>query len=161
MTLRKHKNKLDYGSQYFYNEFKKRNKDSIVTQKIYTLILKTLFELVVKKIVTKAYRFSFPGIGLFYLIRVKQKIKKDPKTGKVRLQSSVNWPETKRIGKKVYYMNDNTDRNVYKICWDKTIIHFVNKSFYTFEYNKKHKQFLNEAIKASDKLLNAYLPWYQ
>ena len=165
--LRQHKNKVDYGSQYFYVDFKSQSTGLDISQKEYTNIIKTFFELAVQKMINEAYRFLFPGIGLFYLIRLKQKIRKT-KDGGIKVGASINWPETKKLiaktgdkTQKVYYLNDHTDRHIYKITWDKRRIDFVNKKFYTFAINKKHRQSLKDAIVSSDKPLNAYEQWYQ
>jgi len=164
---RNHKNKVDYGSMYFYREFLKYYKELKIPQKTYTLILKTFFELVIKKIISETYRFFFPGLGLFYLIKEEQKIKKD-KLGNIKLQASINWPETKKLikktgdkTKKVYYINDHSHRYIYKITWDKRKVEFINKNFYTFIINKKHRQYLFNKIINSIKPLNSYAPWYQ
>ena len=165
---REHRNKIDFSTMYFYREFLKQKPDNVeVTQKTYTLILKTLFNLALEKIVTEAYRLIFPSLGLFYLIRKKQHIYKCA-DGKYKPQASVNWPETKKLiektgdkTRKVYYLNDHTDRNIYKVVWDRTRMSFLNKNFYIFVINKKHRQYLNKMIMSSDKPLNAYDLWFQ
>ena len=164
---RTHKNKLDYGAMYFYREFLKKYRSLNVSQATFTLIIKTFFTLVVKKIVTEAYRFHFPGLGLFYLVKRKQNIITD-KNGKVRIAGTINWPATKELikktgdkTKKVYYLNDHTDRHVYQIHWDKSKMDFVNKRLYTFIRAKSTKQFLNTKIMDSIIPLNAYKLWFQ
>lgn len=170
MIQRYHNNKVDYGTQYFYREYLKdanlRDKEKI-TQKLYALILKTFFQLVIDKIVHETYRFFFPGIGLFYLIRTKNQIKKN-KNGSIYVQAATNWPATKELRiktgdptKRVYYLNDHTNGHIYHITWDKTQIHFVNKNFYKFVLNRKHKLTLAKIIKESDSFLNAYESWYK
>ena len=165
--LRNHRNKVDYDTKYYYREFQKLHKDIDISQKDYTNVLKTFFQVVVEKIVNEAYRFKLPGIGLFYLCRERQepRINKD---GTVRFRGSINWPETKKLiaktgdkTKRVYYMNDHTDKNIYSISMDKRQINFKNKSFYTFKINKKHRQYLQQAVLSAIKPLNAYKLWYR
>lgn len=158
---RLHKNKVDYNSHYFWRQFNIRHRDNItVGMPMYSLILKTFFDIVIKKIITEMYQFKFPNIGLFYLIKQKQKLCKD-KNGKLVVHASVNWPETKKAGKKIYYLNPHTNRYVYKISWDKSVIDFLNKRFYSFRLQTKHKQYLHSVIMNAEKPLNAYIPWYQ
>jgi nucleoid DNA-binding protein len=165
--LRNHKNKIDYDTKYYYREFRKLHKDLEVSQKEYTNVLQTFFQIVIEKIVHEAYRFKLPGIGLFYLSREKQttRINKD---GTIKFKGTVNWPATKELinktgdkTKRVYYMNDHTDRNIYSIAMDKREINFKNKSFYVFRINKKHKQYLQQSILSAIKPLNAYKLWYR
>lgn len=165
--LRHHLNKLDFVSQDFFKMFKRRNKTSDITMPTYTLIIRTFFELAVTKIINDAFRLKLPQFGLFYLVKTKQKIGKD-KAGKVRVYGSINWKATKELiketgdkSRKVYYLNDHTNRHVYTILWDKYMVDFTNKTFYTFAINKKHRQALNYAILNSDKPLNAYEIWYR
>jgi hypothetical protein len=166
MMLREHKNKVDYKTRYFYNEFKKVHSGLDLTEVQFTTILKTFFNVLVEKIVKEAFRLKITSIGSFYLVKIKQKIYKN-KEGKAKIDSSINWPATKELikltgdkTKKVYYINDHTNRFVYRITWDKYMVDFVNKTYYTFIINKKHRQFLNNAILTSDKQLNAYEEWY-
>ena len=163
---RHHNNKIDYNTQYFYRDFLKQHTGLKISQETYTLILKTLFELVVHKIIHEAYRFLFPGIGIFYLVRRKQKLKKN-KDGSISIYAPINWVETKKLiaktgdkSKKVYHLNDHTDRHIYEIIWDKKRIQFRNKFFYIFAINRKHKQALKNAIFDSDVPLNAYESTY-
>ncbi len=163
---RQHQNKIDFGSLYFYREFLKLHKDLAITEQTYTKILKTFFHIVVRRIVLDAYRFIFPSIGELYLVKEKQKIIKD-KEGKIKSAGSIDWPETKRLikktgdkTKKVYYLNDHTDRHIYTIVWRKNL-RLTNKSFYTFNINTKHKQYLHDKILESVKPLNAFSPWSQ
>jgi len=163
---RKHKNKIDYNTMFFYREFMKEHRSLELSQRDYTNILKTFFTLIVTNIVEESFRFLFPRIGLFYLIRRKQKIVKG-KDGKPRMDGAINWPETKALRKKtesktrkVYYLNDHSNRWIYSLMWDRGGKDFTNKKYYKFIINKKHRQYMHKII-MSGKLLNAFKLWYQ
>lgn len=162
---RHHKNKIDYTLRYFYKEYlksiKTKYKKSAIPETLYSKILTTFFTLAIHKIINEAYRLVLPKLGLIYLTKEKQKITKNKKTGKIHLQSSVNWVETKKTGKKVYYMNDHTNKHIYRIRWDKNSTNFINSTFYNFKIYRRFNQNLFHAIMNSYKPLNAFKPWYQ
>lgn len=160
---RKHKHKIDFKTSYFYWHYKSRNKEVAFDQKKYTLILTTFFNIVRRKIINEMFRFYFPGIGYFYLIKRKQKSRIKP-DGELLVDARVNWPETKKLWKnttdrtkKVRYLNDHTFGFLYKLYWLKKNNNFTNRSFYSFIPSKEFRQQLSKTLLIADKPLDAYI----
>lgn len=160
---REHKNKIDYTSADYYLNFKSLYPEIKLSQLQHSKIIFTFFRIVVRKIVLEMYRFSFTGLGLFYLTKKKYKIKLD-ENGKLIDRIPINWPETKRIRqltgdktKKVIYLNNNTNGDIYKLKWFKGNMRFINKSYYSFIPATDVRRFINKSILSNIKPLNAYV----
>lgn len=158
-----HKYKADFRAGDFYYIYKSERHNGEVTQKEYTKILKMFFNIVLRKMILDLFKFNFPGLGYFYIIKRKQVHKVDS-DGKLKVDAVVNWIATNKLQKKtgdkskfVYYLNEHTFNNIYRFKWDKTKYHFVNKKFYSFSRSRNAKQILFKYIKSNLKPLNAYM----
>lgn len=159
---RVHKNKIDYDCADFYENFKVMNADLNITQKLHTQIIKTFMKIATRKIVLEMYRLTFPGLGLFYMVKNKCSIKKR-NDGTLSIQATTDWKATKEVrektgnnSKKVVYLNDHTNGYIYRIKWNKHHIGFVNRQFYSFIAATAVKQYMFKEISSSIKPLNAY-----
>ena len=61
--------------------------------------------------------------------------------GKVKMYASVNWQESKKQGKKIFYMNDETDGYTYGYVWLKTLAYlkYPGTRILTATRDAKHK----------------------
>jgi len=160
---RVHRHKIDFITNHFYYHYKSRHPESRFTRKQYTSILKMFFELVKSKIINEMFRFKFPGIGQFYLVKRKQESRIN-KEGKLVIDARINWPATKEIWaktgdttKRIRYLNEHTFGFLYKILWNKKTNHFINKKFYSFIPSRSFKQQLSKNLLKADKPLDAYI----
>ncbi len=158
-----HKHRIDFNANDYYYHYKARHKNSTFTQKQYSLILTTFFSLVKEKIINSMFRFTFPGVGDFYLVKRKQVNKIDDQ-GKLIIDASINWPATKKLWektkdktKKVRYLNEHTFGFLYKLYWDRKRYNFINRRFYSFIPAREFKQRLSKTLYTVDKPLDAYI----
>jgi len=115
------------------------------------------------KIIDEMFRFKFPGLGVFYLVKRKQESRINEE-GKLLIDARTNWPATKELwaktgdkSKRIRYLNEHTFGYLYKIFWDKKNINFANKKFYSFIPATVFKQQLAKSLINGDKPLDAYV----
>lgn len=159
---RLHRNKIDYDSADYYENFKQLNPEIAITQATHTKILKTFSNIIIKKIVLEMFRFPITGMGQIYLIKKKVKVERDTE-GKLIIKAATNWKETRKIRsitgdktKKVVYLNEHTNGYIYQVKWDKGGKGFTNRTFYAFKPSRNFQMFITQAIKSNVKPLNAY-----
>jgi hypothetical protein len=148
----------------YYKNFRDLNPEIDINQKMHTKILKTFFSIVVTKMIHSMFKFSFPGLGSFYITKEPPKmIQKED--GTIKVLAPINWPETMKVRKltgdntkKVVYLNNHTHSYIYKFKWDKYAVAFVNKAYYSFIAATSVKNELKNALNDSIKPLNAYMP---
>lgn len=160
---RKHNNNCDYRSQHYAKKFKEINPSISITEPLHTKIIITFFSIVFRKIVNDMYKFHFPGLGYFYLVKNKQEVKVDD-NGVAYISTATNWKETNKIRKQtgdntieIKYTNEHTNGYVYSIYWDKKNMVFVNKRFYSFILKQPLQRYLAKIILSNTKPLNAYI----
>lgn len=111
-----------------------------------------LFQEILHEIVVSGYIFDVPhGLGSIYVYKNKTKVYTNKKGNLVKLRP-IDWIETKKQGKRVYYENRHSDEYVYKIKWDKSHKHFKNKSFYLFEPSRGFKRYITFKKKENPQL---------
>lgn len=162
---RVHRNKIDFKCANYYEYYKSIcTPEDLITQALHTKILKIFAKIIMRKIVHEMYKFRIPGLGLFYLTKVKIKIKEN-EAGEIELNAPVNWPETRKVRaltgddtRRVVYLNDHTNGYVYKVRWKRRTMKFINKDFYSFIAATEFRKFVSNSIKESIKPLNAYAP---
>jgi hypothetical protein len=147
----------------YYRNYIRRFPNTEVNQALHTKILKTFFAIIVRKVINEMFRFEFPGLGMFYIIKYKYKLETDS-NGKLISKNPTNWYETKKVRsitgdktKKVVYLNEHTYGYTYKIKWDKRKFRFVNRSYYSFITSRELKRTIASVIKSNIKPLNAYV----
>ena len=159
---RKHRNKLDFNCQDYHENYISVTHDTTLTRALHTKVLKTFASVVMEKIVLEMYRFTFPHLGKFYMVKRKIKVEQT-EDGKLNVKAPTNWKETKRVQKVtgdrrriVVYLNEHTNGYIYRMRWDKLGYNFVNKSFYTFVSTANLRHYMTKQINGSIKPLNAY-----
>jgi hypothetical protein len=162
---RVHKNKTDFRCADYYNYYKRKVEafpELHVTQALHTKILDTFARVIIRKIVNEMFKFRIPGLGCFYLKKVKIKIR-ETEDGDIQSTAPVNWAETNKVRaltgdetKRVVFLNDHTNGYVYRVRWYKTTSIFVNKEFYSFILATKARKYISNCIRENVKPLNAY-----
>lgn len=121
--------------------------------KAYRTIIKLLFTKIFKEIVLEGYIFHFRHLGKFSCIKYLPKIKQK-EDGTIITNKPVNFPATFKARREtgnnklfVYFDNRETGGYTFKVLWDKTRAHFVNKNSYVLKLEKDLKKWFNEQIK--------------
>lgn len=110
----------------------------IIQKKQFVKILKRFNKLVIDKVL-EAEEVKIPIIGTLRVQKIKQNYKKE--------KLKVDWAETKRLGKRIYHLNEDRGGYYYAYKWRKNKIHGI--SYYSFipaKYTVKRRlpKFLKE-----------------
>lgn len=140
MTYKKSKHHLcytirDFGKLYL-KDMKSAGKreEEIIPQVTYRNLMKDFFKLLAIEIIRSAYFFRIPyHLGLIRIRKFKTK---------VGSPGSINWKETRRLGKHVYHTNKHTDGYYFRWRWMKSSIHaaFRNSNYYHFRVTETRKE---------------------
>lgn len=63
---------------------------------------------------------------------------------------SIDWKESKRLGKWVRHINDHTSGFKYRFFWSKRTCMVVNKEFYRLVFTRANKRLLAKVIKSGN-----------
>lgn len=153
---RKHFIKSDYGSDDYYNYFKKNNKNDPITRKQFGEILKEFNSHLRDRISSKGAGIIFPArIGRVELRKTKTEVKVDEE-GKIVNNLPTNWkatrelwrsnPEAKNKSIKIKFTNEHTGGYTFKVSYLKSKAAFKNKSIYKARFNRTLKRNLSKSI---------------
>lgn len=142
---------LDYYS-YFRKNFKglkfkskyiEGSSSSSIDVKLYRAVLSDYFKEVIKYLYENN-RYTIPcNLGWIYIAKTKSKIHKKYSPG---IALPVDWKESKRLGKKVYLLNEDREGFVYKFYWKKGRRHFGLR-WYRFIPSRANKRNLAKILK--------------
>lgn len=128
------------------------NRRSVPTYTVYRKIIVALFKAIFTEIILNGYEFHFRKLGKFYCAKYLPYVTFS-KNGKVITNKNMNFAETYKIRKEtgnhklvIYYDNRDTGGYIFKIQWDLSHTHFVNKTLYKFKLEKQLQVQFNAAI---------------
>ena len=129
-------------SYQFYSKHLTWRQQGLIKKKLYCQILKLANQKIMKRIIEDSVEFIIPyGLGR---LRVRKK-----KMTRI-VTSLVNWVETKKQGKKVYWINEHSDGYLMKFYWDKYLAAISNISLYKFVATKSNRQHLSATIRKTN-----------
>lgn len=154
--VRVHKVKVDYGVNDYYSDFKKKNKESKVTRKIYGSVIKEFNSFQRDRLSNKGVEINMPSrLGKIELRKNKSEIRIN-EDGTVKNNLPVNWKDTRKLWIenefakekkiKVRYTNEHTGGYSFKVFFYKRRATFKNKSIYGMRFNRKLKRDLSDSI---------------
>lgn len=141
------KNKIQnpYTIANFYKDYvKDKDKKSPyhVSNDIYRNILESYYKEIRNHILEKGLTFKFPcNLGEFKIVKKKIDFSKSMQ------KRNVDWANTLKYGKKVYYVNEHTGGYKYLYMWDKAKGKLKNISKYKFVPTRCNKRKLASYIK--------------
>lgn len=125
----------DYGLKDLYKYYKDTTlKALIVPYNTFAAVIKDLSAEIMDKILLESKEVKFKS-NLGYL-RVKKRKMRFKNTENLR----IDWAATKKVGKKVYHLNEHRDGYRYKFHWTKADSRVPNMSVYHFRpcrYNSR------------------------
>jgi hypothetical protein len=126
----------------FYFSKLKGNELYDVDYKIYRDIINKYFYVISKEILYGAYEMKFPHrLGSLRIIKRKVDINKLTKFG-------IDWVETVKNHKVIYYLNSHSKNYIYRYKWIKGNMTTPNLYFYKFVSSRANKRELAKIIKS-------------
>lgn len=100
------------------------------------------------------------GLGTFSISKSKPKKTKIYK-GVEYINMPIDWPKTKKLGKRVYIMNAHTDGNRYKWMWFPSDANFYMANLWVFKPHKHTSAKLSEYLTKPDaNYFQIYRSWH-
>jgi len=160
--MQSNQDKIDYGSNQYYNNYKK-NIENPVDSKTFRDVVKEIHDLLIDEIILENYLFRIPYLGLRIFI-TKQKQKVFLKGDRVINTSLPDWETTKKLWevdpeakeKKIVvkYVNSHTNKYIFKISMDKIVSGLGDRMYYRFTPSRSFKRYLAKKINNGDLDLN-------
>ena len=108
-----------------YEKEKMKTKTPFLPYKKYRDIVLLFFVLCFRKMVETSGTFQLPhNLGIIYVKGYKNNLTNNP---------TIDWEKSKKLGKKIPYINSHTYNWSYGITWDTKKSRFYNKKFYSFK----------------------------
>ncbi len=134
-------NDKEYGSPYY------------VSFKEYYDICEDYHKWLVDQMVLESKTIKLPHrLGYVYILKRKpailmgsQHLKEYPMNS-----LSIDWKESKRLGKWIHHINDHTGGYKYRFFWSKKACLVVNRELYRLVFSRTNKRNLAKAIKSGD-----------
>jgi len=151
--------KKDYGSDDIYNLYKNEIKKIAVTEKELDSLLvdKKLFrticdefnKLLIDEILINSEEMRLPyRLGV---VRIKKsKMKYDDKN-----KLKIDWAASKKLGKRIYHLNDHTGGYKYRFYWTKGIV--KNITAYSFIPTRTNTRRLASILKDKNRQLDYFM----
>lgn len=149
---RNHKIKNSYGLQDVYRDYRKNKsiKQKIVTQSLYSNIIKDINECLIKSFL-QGNEIKFPKrMGILYIVKNPTRIY--TQDGKLKNTYPINWKKTLELWESDQESFNNKSlvktitKEVFKIKYDKSKANYINKSFFDFKVNRSLKIRLKNQI---------------
>lgn len=120
----------------------KTDQDCCVKQGEYGDIVKAVCEKMIDRMILGSETVTLPcGLG-------EMRIRKRPMKG----HKMVDWNESHKIGKFVYFLNEHSDGFLMKFFWDKDYTSVANLFYYRFTAAQKKRELLSQTIRSGKKI---------
>jgi hypothetical protein len=144
--------KTDFGILDYYKYY--RGLGGKCNKALYSNVIKDINQRVMSEM-TSGYSLKIPErLGIISVFKRMPKTKFS--NGKLVTGRSVDYratkemweeyPETKKQGKVVRFLNKHSEGYTYRICWSRSMAYFTNKSVYTLVINRDVKRGLAKKI---------------
>jgi hypothetical protein len=120
----------------FKNDFVKKKVNEKVSWQQYYYIVNYILKNIVDDLFS-GRSFNIPlGLGSVRILKYKNNAK------------YIDWENTKKYGKYIYFNNFHSDGYRYRVFWDKSVSKiFKNKLMYGFKLSREHNRALAKGIK--------------
>ena len=142
--------KKDYGSNEVYKHYTQEViKELQVDRKLFRKICDEFNKLLIDEILISSEEIRFPyRLGT---IKVKKsKMKYDDKN-----KLKIDWAASKKLGKRIYHLNDHTGGYKYRFYWTKGIV--KNITAYSFIPTRTNTRTLASILKDKDRQLDYFM----
>lgn len=140
------------GSKKMYDVFKEQNPKIQIDFRTYKNIIEEINIYYLNHILETGNMVFLPnGLGKMVIQKNKRyfKLTKDKKSK--YLKAPVNWAESQKQNKIIYYLNENTDGYTYRFSWLKRASYINPCSIWSLVMTKFAKNLLKERIESSEK----------
>jgi hypothetical protein len=140
------------GSSAMFKLFKERNPQINIDSKKYKEIIEEINLYYISHILNTGNMVFLPnGLGKMIIQKNKRSFKPS-KDGKSKyLNAPINWPESYKQGKIIYYLNENTDGYTYRYYWLKSASYLEKQSIWVMAMTKEAKRLLKERIESNER----------
>jgi len=142
--------KKDYGSNDVYKYYKKTIIPELqVDKQTFRKICDEFNKLIIEEILTNSEEIRFP-YRLGTLRIKKSKMKYDDKN-----KLKIDWAASRKLGKRIYHLNDHTGGYKYRFYWTKGIV--KNITAYSFIPTRTNTRTLASILKDKDRQLDYFM----
>jgi len=140
------------GSVAMFKEFKKQNPQLNIDNKQYKQVIEQINLYYIKHLLDTGNMVFIPnGLGKMMIQKNQRKLKPTKDGSSKYLRAPINWPESYKQGKIIYYLNESTDGFTYRYLWLKKASYIEKSSMWLLVMTKEAKRLLKERIESTEK----------
>ena len=140
------------GSVAMFKEFKKLNPQLNIDNKQYKQVIEQINLYYIKHLLDTGNMVFIPnGLGKMMIQKNQRKLKPTKDGSSKYLRAPINWPESYKQGKIIYYLNESTDGFTYRYLWLKKASYIEKSSMWLLVMTKEAKRLLKERIENTEK----------
>lgn len=140
------------GSSTMFKLFKELNPKLNIDSKQYKQIIEQINLYYINHILDTGNIVFLPnGLGKMMIQKNKRKFKFTKDRKSKYLRAPINWPESYKQGKIIYYLNENTDGYTYRYYWFKKASYIEKNTIWTVVMTKEAKKLLKERIDSKER----------
>lgn len=154
--LRIHRSKVDYGVNDYYRDFKKKNKGTTITRKVYGDVIKDFNSFLRNSLSLQGREIILPNkLGRVELRKTKTEVK-IAEDGSIKNNMAINWKETIKLWNssqqakdkktKIRFTNEHTNSYTFRVSYLKARADYKNKSIYSIKFNRTLRRTLSTSI---------------
>lgn len=151
-----HRAKIDYGVNDYYRDFKRKNKNTTITRKIYGDVVKDFNSFLRDNLSLRGREIILPHkMGRIELRKTKTEVKIN-EDGSIKNNMAINWKETIKLWNdspiskekktKIRFTNEHTNSYTFRISYFKARADYKNKSIYLIKFNRTLRRNLSASI---------------
>lgn len=135
-------------SKESYSKFCENNPTVALSFEEYKDVIYTYNGLLVERMLETGEQIKLPyGLGEIVVNKYKPKRYLKDKEGNEKVNLSINWQETKKQGKYIYFLNHHTEGYKYYWMWNWWKSRIKLAFIWKFEMARVHSRMLNEYLK--------------
>lgn len=135
-------------SKESYDTFCVNNPTIDITFEVYKKIIYTYNQLLVSHLLETGSKVKMPfGLGELVVNKYKPKRYKRDKEGKEHINLPIDWKETKKLGKYVYFLNAHTEGYKFYWMWNYWKARLKYSSIWKFEMARVNSRLLKTYLK--------------
>lgn len=140
------------GNKAIFNEFKKSNPQVHIDNRQYKQVVEEINLYYINHLLTTGNMVFLPnGLGKMIVQKNKRKIKPTKDGTSKYVNAPINWPESYKQGKLVYFLNESTDGFTYGYQWLKKASYVEKSGIWSLTMTREAKRLLKEKIESSEK----------
>lgn len=140
------------GSTKIYKEFCQRNSKINIDYKQYRSIIEAINLYYVDQLLDTGDMVCIPsGLGKIMIQKNKRRVKPTKDGTGTHLKAPINWGETYKQGKIIYFLNEGSDGYAYRYMWVKAGSYIRNYQLWVMVMTKEAKKRLKQRIESKER----------